>query len=86
MTTRHSPTTRSRTSKTSPCRRLTTFLIWPIQSFRPIRAQLARAFMAYKSDLGVDFADDEAILQRVDTIAWMILDRMGKAFLAHDVA
>ena len=38
-----------------------------------------------EADLGVAFSTDEAILQRVDTIAWLLLDAAGKAFLAHDV-
>ena len=54
--------------------------------FAPIKAQLARCYLQHKDDLGVAYADDEAILQRVDDITWLLLDRMGKAFLARDEA
>ena len=53
-------------------------------AFAPIRARLAKAFMENKGDLGVVYATDEAILQRTDAIAWMLLEAAGKAFIARD--
>lgn len=42
--------------------------------FDGVRSQLARAFIAHKADLGVAFADDAVILQRVNDICWLLLD------------
>jgi hypothetical protein len=53
-------------------------------AFAPIRAKLTRAFLQHKVDLGVAYADDAAILERVDTITWLLLDRLGHAFLQRD--
>ena len=54
--------------------------------FDEVRSQLARAFIAHKADLGVAFADDAVILQRVDDIAWLLLGQLSRAFLSRDEA
>jgi hypothetical protein len=54
--------------------------------FAPIKARLARLYLSHKADLGVAYRDDADIADKVDDITWLLLDRLGRAFLARDDA
>jgi hypothetical protein len=54
------------------------------QELAPIRAQLARAFLEHKADLGVPLADDAKIVNRVDEITALLFDSAGRALRTNN--
>jgi hypothetical protein len=52
--------------------------------FAPIRAELARLFIAKKADLGMSSRDDAEIAARVDDVAFYLVSRIGAARALSD--